>query len=817
MTQPAVTTVAELVEAALASAEFDDLAATAVRNAIAGSDPLLGPDAGSQVATGPDPAPAPVYVEQIEVTAFRGIGTLTKLALAPGPGLVIVSGRNGSGKSTIADAAEVAMTGQLARWNNALVAWKEGWRNLHSSDPSTVVLHLHVDGETAPVRLTRSWTATATKFEDGSSHCDRGEGTTVLNGLPDWAEALELQRPFLSYAELARQVEGKPSALYDTIHNALGLQPLVNADGLLQTAFRENDNVSKELKRRQKELLDLLAASPDERAQPASDAVTRLELIPAGLLDASTPLASARQLSQLKESPPDPTESVAAAIEVLRNALTEADSQVDGDAARSRQLADLLAAALNHHTAHDDGPCPVCGTGQLDGAWREQTTEELRRLREEASAFDLTQAALSKARTGLSTSCRAVPGTFEPGLPGDVNDAAASVSATAAEVTAALNNCMTLEPSPTDQTKHRDDADATLLAAVLANHTARVALADAAADTLRAAEDAWRPLAAELVRWNDALPAGLRSKVAAPAMKAAREWLSATAEQIREQRFAPLTEASDGIWQMLRAGSSIELGPITPRGTTTSRKINLEVLIDGEKSSAQSVMSQGEIHALGLALFLPRATLETSPFRFVVIDDPVQAMDPAKVDGLARLLAQTAVTRQVIVFTHDDRLAESARRLELGARLVEVHRGERSEVEIRETADPVARHLDDATAIVLTRRLPDDVQRLTVAAYCRSALESAAQTRIRKTRLAAGDRHAEVDALLERLESTEAQLACAFLGDEHGHGLKKHLNKTYGTRAADVLVAVTAGSHTAYPGDLADLVAGTAELAAALG
>ena len=64
-------------------------------------------------------------------------------------------------------------------------------------------------------------------------------------------------------------------------------------------------------------------------------------------------------------------------------------------------------------------------------------------------------------------------------------------------------------------------------------------------------------------------------------------------------------------------------------------------------------MSQGELHALALALFLPRASLNESPFRFVVLDDPVQAMDPAKVDGLVALLSEIAETRQVVVFAHD--------------------------------------------------------------------------------------------------------------------------------------------------------------------
>ena len=46
-----------------------------------------------------------------------------------------------------------------------------------------------------------------------------------------------------------------------------------------------------------------------------------------------------------------------------------------------------------------------------------------------------------------------------------------------------------------------------------------------------------------------------------------------------------------------------------------------------------------------------------NPFDFLVIDDPVQAMDPAKVDGLVKVLSEVAKERQITVFTHDNRLA----------------------------------------------------------------------------------------------------------------------------------------------------------------
>ena len=93
-----------------------------------------------------------------------------------------------------------------------------------------------------------------------------------------------------------------------------------------------------------------------------------------------------------------------------------------------------------------------------------------------------------------------------------------------------------------------------------------------------------------------------------------------------------------------------------------------------------AVMSQGELQALGLAVFLPRACAEESPFRFVIIDDPVQSMDPSKVDGLARVLHTLAQTRQVVVFTHDNRLPEAIRRLDVPATIWEVVRQNKSVV-----------------------------------------------------------------------------------------------------------------------------------------
>ena len=89
-----------------------------------------------------------------------------------------------------------------------------------------------------------------------------------------------------------------------------------------------------------------------------------------------------------------------------------------------------------------------------------------------------------------------------------------------------------------------------------------------------------------------------------------------------------------------------------------------------------------------------------------MIDDPVQSMDPARVDGLARALEETARTRQVIVFTHDERLPEAVRRFGIKSTFLSVTRRPKSVVEVRTGLDPVRANIEDALALVHTTELP---------------------------------------------------------------------------------------------------------------
>src|SRR5690606_5542976 len=179
---------------------------------------------------------------------------------------------------------------------------------------------------------------------------------------------------------------------------------------------------------------------------------------------------------------------------------------------------------------------------------------------------------------------------------------------------------------------------------------------------------AWTPLVPRLRSWLELARTVHARAAELQTARAAEVWLKSATAHVRDERLAPLAGTARWVWQSLRQQSNVELGGIRLQGNANSaRRVQLDVTVDQVDGAALGVMSQGELHALGLSLFLPRATVADSPFRFVMIDDPVQAMDPAKGDGLATVLAEVAKTRQVVVFTRAGRLAAAVRGTKLMA------------------------------------------------------------------------------------------------------------------------------------------------------
>src|SRR3954468_13647463 len=169
----------------LATSELDDEAKRVIEVACAGE------------AVGANAAPA-VWLRSVSVEGFRGIGAQATLELEPSPGLTVVVGRNGSGKSSFAEGLELLMTGALKRWEKRPKAWTETWQCLHHDGPTRLSADLVLEGAGETVTVRQEW-------PHGVPYGDAGgrAAPAATLGEHGWDRALPSFRPFLAYAELA--------------------------------------------------------------------------------------------------------------------------------------------------------------------------------------------------------------------------------------------------------------------------------------------------------------------------------------------------------------------------------------------------------------------------------------------------------------------------------------------------------------------------------------------------------------------------------------------------------------------------------------
>lgn len=155
-TTPAVQSLIERVFDHLVDANCSNATADLVLAALEGESALAAVLEGGPAPDRPESArertaPAGAFLTGLEVEGFRGIGQRTQLTLTPGPGLTVISGRNGSGKSSLAEALECALTGTTARWERRVSNsdFRAAWRNLHHPDVCRIAVSFNEVGQGA--------------------------------------------------------------------------------------------------------------------------------------------------------------------------------------------------------------------------------------------------------------------------------------------------------------------------------------------------------------------------------------------------------------------------------------------------------------------------------------------------------------------------------------------------------------------------------------------------------------------------------------------------------------------------------------------
>ncbi|MEV0842004.1 AAA family ATPase [Actinocatenispora sera] len=791
-------------------------AASMVRAALLGDAELQAVLAGEKPpdsavsGTDPDrPAPHGVYLTGITVMGFRGIGPEATLRLTPEPGLTVVCGRNGTGKSSFAEAAELVLTGENMRWSLRSKDWQDGWHNLHVDATRRISVSFVAADEGAGLTQ-RTWPAGA-KYHGFSTEHEYRRGKVADLG---WRDAMKRYRPFLSAAEFDALLRSTPSQMYDAFAGLLGLSELAEAEKRLSKAKSERGAVADAPRKELAALRRALDNCPDARAAEARQIL--------GTTDPDVPALT--KLVQGTGRSTDPNEAALRTmaawqlpergqVTALTTGLAATAAKQSGLAATAAgnagTMAQLLRLALDYQHGEPGCACPICGQSVLDDRWRHSAHA---RLAESVATSD----ALQQARQEVVKQLRTVE----------------TLVATPPPVPVVISECgAALSDAHRGWKQLVSSGDATRIAAgaeaaYVTLYTAATAVRAAAERALGKRDEVWQPMAARLAAWVERARQAEYAAADRTALGDAKEWLAATAGEFRRERLAPLADRAKQIWRDLGQDSSIQLEDLDLVGDagSTKRKLKCLVHVDGTSCQGFSVASQGELHGLALSLFLPRATSEDSPFRFLVIDDPVQAMDPTRVHRLAVLLAEEAKRCQIVVFTHDDRLPEAVRSLQLGnATIQQVSRKEGSVIQFDDCSDPVQRYLDDAKAVLRDHQVSERSRTVAAAGLARDALEACAQRTFRHRELSRGRTHEEVEERLSETQRTKEFLALALEVPERGLAAKLATLDPAGTVADPLLVcnALNAGAHDdmawlnrEWPRSMDDLVQAAGDLIA---
>ena len=889
----------EIIDLVLAALEGED----AVERVLEGEG-VKAPDA---TADDGERVP-PVYLQDITVSGFRGIGPKAKLEIPPGPGLTVVVGRNGSGKSSFAEGLEVLLTGKSYRWEGKTVVWKKGWRNLHQDDNPKISARFQVEGKNRATVVERSWSSP--KLEAGKSSAQHpGEAVSDLQGI-GWKEPLDLYRPLLSYKELGI-IENSPSSLYDTLSKVLGIGVLAQAmktlantrlarerlakevdeelkDNILprleqledpratrvveilkdiidtrltrkkpakevdekraisiairarsgvripakeiaeETGFRESDDLIDEIRKEEpaKEVVEASAMLVDAReadladveareAYPEEDEqrinlsrigqrrvlykkqlmvdakqidLLRLEQLEEWILDSqsetTTPYQDLQTLINIKV--PN-QEQVIEMAEGLNKAYTEWSSLSGTEVENAEHLVKILNLALEHYDAHENKPCPVCGVGILDSSWRTSVEEQIKILKESSQNY-------RDAKNNLANVIEKVKSLVEPPQWPDTT-------------IIDIDSLVSIWDQWSSLPKNKSDIPEHLLLLYSSVKDEADNVSEQASKMYSEQEKQWSSALSELLPWISKARKAMYGRTEIIDIKQAEENLKTVNEKIRNTRWSPIEEQALEIWKKLRLESNVDLRSVQLTGGRLNRSVALGVEVDNIKTDALSVVSQGEINSMALSIFFPRVMLPASPFRFLVIDDPIQSMDPARVDGLARVFAKVAESRQLIVFTHDNRLPESLRHLDIQHHCLEVRRSVKSKVTIAEKRDPVIQYFFEARSILKDNDIQEDIARRVIPGFCRSGLEAACVEAVWRRWLGKGKKHQAIEQKLFEAKKLSQKASLALFDDVNKGG--KVFGKISGKwekRFAEAFKYTNKGTHNSYSGDLANLI-----------
>jgi recombinational DNA repair ATPase RecF len=728
----------------------------------------------------------PWYLRSIHVRGHIGVGQdPVDLPLTPVPGLTIVSARNGTGKTSIADAVRHNLSGGTTRSYEVLA------ENVHFPERDVVVT---VSNGVREVQILCGRDEMVRWREPGGG----------LSAPPsDWTAAFARYMPVLLYPEVSRVIQD-PGTLHTFLRDALELTVLQELQAALKPMREAGRSAQRTVALAHEHAYDgvsrvghqELSALLAECGPTAEDsAVDQIHAIIAGLPDSAPPAPVLPDLWAVDDARRN---RATAALERLAAAR---DSSIAGADAVRDALTTLLAqqaSLLADNRLHD--VCPVC-RAQGRG-WQKLAADEAARLSGLTKELGEAEAMAAKA---LKEVIAALPvALVDPArrLLGAVGDP--GVDTRIAQWDSLVGRGMRLSAATVSA-----DALASLLdeAADLAIWYApireRILLQR---DELVAAQATVRT---HVQTWLDALakarPALARLQVATRLNDRVDRWLRTARTDI----FEPIGEQVKRLWTVLNPDADLKLTDISLRGGT-QRQMGVSlgladggvVLPSGRNSSA--LLSTGQRNALSLATYLPRATQPQSPFGFLVLDDPIHAFDTWRVRYLADYLVRLSKRFQVVVFTHDDRLWQALRALNARPTHIRMDRraDRRPQVKVSTVESPGIHLLNDLQRVLAGegRTAIGSAEAVTsmALAMCRQALDTELVIQIEILGRRLQIPQATVQEDLRRAKRTADQL-----GLLNSYAQRVGLPQVSVQPYASTVEALNGGAHGSHPlGDL---------------
>jgi hypothetical protein len=428
-----------------------------------------------------------------------------------------------------------------------------------------------------------------------------------------------------------------------------------------------------------------------------------------------------------------------------------------------------VLAAENDLRLRSRDACPVCGTSGVD--WVAHVRVEAATLGEQLATSNTASTTLAEAITRLQAS-------FPPELTSTTAEALSQLDDS--EVDRHIRQWR--ETRQTALALTVDSITATALRDVVAASAELAIWYASAAEVIQRRYDAvvagHAAIRSEIARWLEAAGAArtaVERGVAADKLgKEVDEWIKRT----RNLVFAPIGEEIERMWKTLNPDGALDLTNVNlGGGTRQAQKVKFGLSVDGasvpDRVDKADILSTGQRNALSLAAYLPRATQGTSPFGFLLLDDPIHAFDTDRVRYLARKLIEFAGRYQVIVFTHDDRLWQELRALGHLPRHLRMRRvpGKPSHVAAEHETWPGELLLDEVDdALAGEKKFPVGDARaraMMTLAMCRQAVDTAVITQVeilgRRLAKPPTDVEGELDrafgtrGLLERLDAYAAE------------------------------------------------------------